>query len=171
MRYYAGIGSRSLSHAQKNFCFAVGAWLATQGWALRTGAAQGADQAFANGALSVGGTVALFLPWDSYERDWVDSCLLAGAYVSVLKNSDYIHNASVDKYHPAPEKLSGAVRKLHARNSMIVTDSVFVLAYPGAQLGGTGQGIRIADSKGIEVIRLDLPHQRLRVENKIGVKL
>jgi len=172
MKYYAGIGSRSLSAAQKKFCWRVGRWLADLGWTLRTGAAQGADQAFAEGALSVGGSVILCLPWNSYESHWVDQCLVQScASARVLSNHDHGHHASVDTYHPAPEKLSGAVRKLHARNSLIITPCTFVLAFPGINLGGTGQGIRIAEGDGIEVIRLDIPEQRKRVEDKVGFKL
>lgn len=172
MKQYAGIGSRSLSTAQKKFCFRLGRWLADLGWTLQTGAAKGADQAFAEGALSVGGTVHLCLPWDSYEEGWVNRAMVQSCCgLTVLRNSDHKHHASVDFYHPAPENLSGAVRKLHARNSLIITGCKFVLAYPGEQLGGTGQGIRIAEGSGIKVFRLDISEQRWKIEDKTGFKL
>lgn len=68
MKFYAGIGSRKLSIAELNLCQDIGEYLANLGWVLQTGACIGADQAFAEGALHVGGKVLLCLPWDSYEK-------------------------------------------------------------------------------------------------------
>ena len=172
MSSYAGIGSRKLSRPQWDFCYACGKWLAEQGWTLRTGACSGADQAFAEGALDAGGKIILCLPWPSYEFKWVNLARARGATSELLQYWHKDHFASVDIHHPAPERLSDAARSLHARNSLILDPCVrFVLAFPGPRLGGTGQGIRIANSRGTEVIRLDLPLERTRVENVIGLKL
>ncbi len=65
------VGSRRLTREQLHICYKMGQYLAEQGIVLSTGAASGADQAFAEGALSAGGKVTLWLPWSSYERTWV----------------------------------------------------------------------------------------------------
>ena len=168
---YAGIGSRQLSREEWELCYRTGRWLASEGWTLRTGACSGADQAFAEGALSLGGNVVLCLPWPSYEFKWVEPARGQGATRQLLQFWDTDAFESVDKYHPNPSVLSDAVRKLHARNHLIVAPSKFVVAFPKpgkrGGLGGTGQGIRIAADLGIHVIRLDEPIDRARVEAKV----
>ena len=166
-KIYAGIGSRSLSQDDLHLCFLLGAYLGKLGWTLHTGAAQGADQAFANGALSVGGKVNLFLPWYSYEEEWVREAAIKGAYV--ITNLHDTALQSVDKHHPNPKNLSQGVKKLHARNYMIVEDTKFVLAIPSNKIGkgGTGQGMRVASSLGKEVIDLSTEKGRKRVEKAL----
>ncbi len=170
-KVYAGIGSRGLTEEEWNLCHATGFWLATQGWHLKTGAAKGADQAFAEGAIQAGGKVTLCLPWPSYQKGWRNQ-QVRGAVKSVTLQ--YWHKeayASVEKHHPAPERLKDVGRMLHARNYLIVENTAFVLAFPKTSkwggLGGTGQGIRVAADMGIQVIRLDEPFDRKRVEDKV----
>ncbi len=171
MKAYAGIGSRKLNETDWNLCYKTGFWLARQGWKLQTGAAQGADRAFAEGALDAGGKVLLCLPWPRYERRWVGNAACRGAVTKVLQ---YFHKdawASVAKYHPAGDTLRSAIKSLHARNYLIVEGTSFCLAFPKSGprggLGGTGQGIRICTGKGIQVIRLDEPFDRTRVEDRV----
>jgi predicted Rossmann-fold nucleotide-binding protein len=168
---YAGIGSRSLTKNELHLCYNIGVYMAKQGWTLRTGAAQGANQAFANGALSVGGKVVLCLPWFSYESKWVESVCKVSAVIEILDHWHIEAQASVDQHHPSPDKLSNVVRKLHARNYLIIEPCRFILAFPkpgrDGKLGGTGQGIRIALSKGMDVLRLDEVADRKRVEKRI----
>jgi len=169
-KVYAGIGSRKLTQDEWRFCWRIGRWLATQGWTLRTGAAFGADQAFAEGALNVGGSVVLCLPSPSYEFKWVEPARGMGATRELLQ---YWHEdafASVEKYHPKPERLKDLSRKLHARNYLIVAPAKFVIAWPKSNrygLGGTGQGIRIAAGLKIHTIRLDEPIDYARVASTI----
>jgi len=171
MRTYAGIGSRKLNVDEWEMCSKVGHWLAKQGWTLHTGAAQGADQAFAEGALKAQGKVSLFVPWPSYEYKWTEIARARGAERFTLQ---YWHKeafASVDQYHPNPSTLKDTVRKLHARNYLIISECKFVIAFPKpdpqGNLGGTGQGIRIAEGLGIPVIRQDTPEGQARVLAKI----
>jgi predicted Rossmann-fold nucleotide-binding protein len=170
MKTYAGIGSRQLSEEEWELCFRIGAYLADQGWTLRTGACSGADKAFAEGALSRNGKVILCLPWPSYEWAWVQDARARGATSELLQ---YWHTdafASVDEHHPNPGALSDAARKLHARNYLIIHGCRFVVAFPktkNGRLGGTGQGLRVATSLGIETLRLDEPIDRARVEAKL----
>ena len=159
-RFYAGIGSRRLSKSELVFCHNTGTIMAALGWDLVTGAAQGADQAFAEGALAVGGRVVLCLPWASYEQAWVLKARAKGALVRVLKDSDVDAYASL-KLHPAASRLSDAAKKLHARNHLIVHKAELVVAFPKANqqggLGGTGQGLRIAKDLGIRAVGFGNP--------------
>ncbi len=159
MNVYAGIGSRKLSTEEWNLCYYFGAFMAGRGWLLRTGAAEGADQAFAQGALSVGGAVILCLPWATYNNPWVAWAVSQGATVRVLQAEDERAYHSVDRFHPASHKLRQGGRALHARNWLIVAGVSFVLAWPkpdqyGSQ-GGTGQGLRICSDKGVKVFNLN----------------
>ena len=64
--------------------------------------------------------------------------------------------------HPAWERCSPAVRKLHARNVVVIlgetldqpVDAVVCWSERGEPVGGTGMGIRIAEARGILVLNL-----------------
>lgn len=159
MAQYAGIGSRRLSKEELTSCRKLGAKMALEGHTLRTGACIGADQAFAEGALTVGGNVVLCLPWYSYEKDWVNEIKNSGLVsIRILQDSDKEAFQSVVKYHPKASVLSSGARRLHARNFLIISGCDFVLAWPKPNkfgLGGTGQGMKIAEDHGIKVINLN----------------
>jgi hypothetical protein len=168
---YAGIGSRSLTRDEWNLCFKIGAWLAERGWSLRTGAADGADKAFVEGAMLRGGKVTLCIPWPSYNYKWVEPMQGKGATVQLLTPNHEDAHRSVYVYHPNPYVLSDTARMLHARNYLIVKDCTFVLAHPHkdryGSWGGTGQGMRVAAGMGIEVLNLFFPADRKRITDKI----
>ena len=157
MHAYAGIGSRRLSESQLEACRQVAHRAAGAGWRLHTGAATGADQAFAEGALEVGGAVSLFLPWWSYEQDWVRWAKGRGALAFVLQDDDQNAWASVSS-HPAADRLSRGAQALHARNFCIIRDCSWVAAFPVldryGHRGGTGQGILLAEQRGLPVLDL-----------------
>jgi predicted Rossmann-fold nucleotide-binding protein len=154
---YAGIGSRKLSQEELARCFQVGVRGAEKHHTLVTGAALGADQAFANGALSAGGTVILELPWWSYEEKWVNWAVERGAIKHILQDTDTEAWKSVLS-HPAYNRLSRGALALHARNYNIIYNTELVVAFPKPDkygLGGTGQGIRLAENLGIKIHRMD----------------
>ena len=68
MDYYAGVGSRDTPDHILNTMHHIGAYLATQGWVLRSGAANGADTFFEKGALHVGGEAEIYLPWKGFNH-------------------------------------------------------------------------------------------------------
>ena len=170
-KIYAGIGSRRLTADQLKICRWIGYRLAKRGWMLSTGAAKGADQAFAEGALRAGGKVILHLPWWSYEKEWVDAmCARYGDQIIIdvldpKKDKEALH--SVEIYHPAWYRLSQGALKLHARNYKIVKDVEIILAWPVNNSGGTMQGIRIAEDLGIRVLRLDDDKMLRRIIRKL----
>ena len=147
MPYYAGIGSRKTPKEILDLMTHIAKHMRSFGWVLRSGAAEGADTAFENGA---GDLKEIFTARSNIPKEAMDT---------------------VDKYHPAPSRLSPYVRKLMARNAMQIFGSdmdtpvglVVCWTPDGAngttipttqRTGGTGQAIRIAAANGIQVLNL-----------------
>lgn len=152
---YAGIGSRETPKHILDMMSDIATLLAIDGHICNTGAALGADQAFANGANKVRGAIELALPWNGYEQSWINT--LHNANITIFNSSIHITAAeSVKKFHPYASKLSYGAFKLHARNYLILEGCGFVICWTvdGKASGGTGQGIRIAESLGIHVYNL-----------------
>ena len=148
---FAGIGSRKTPQHILDLMFWIGYLKAQKQEACATGACIGPDQAFANGTIYGGGVVHLYLPWYSYEQVWVNSLPRNQITITVLRDSDIEANNSVNQFHPTPEKLSQGMRKLHARNYLILNQinrPVICYTEGGRVQGGTGQGIRIAQHLG-----------------------
>lgn len=135
--------------------------LLEKGVIVRTGAADGIDSAAMEGAERVQNTdlrrnLHVFLPWASYNRNRVP----IGA--SVFIYDPKIHQAwtnSVSKYHPNPAALSRGAFALMARNYGIIAhpdpvSAVIALPTSVSALGGTGQGMRLAEDLGIKLFNL-----------------
>ena len=151
---YAGIGARATPAAVLADMTLMSAWLARTGWHLATGGADGADCAFAEGATA--GQRTIWLPWRGYNGH-------RGPAYRVLSSAAL--SACIDvaaPLHPAWDRCSPAVRKLHARNVAILlgqtcdrpVDAVVCWTAGGLDTGGTGMGIRIAEARGIPVLNL-----------------
>ena len=140
----AGIGSRQTPPDVLQTMREIGGWLAEQGYLLRSGGAEGADLAFESGYRAAGGTPEIYRP-DSIQP-WWEAC---AAY-----------------YHPAWDLMAGYpyAKKLHARNTPIIlgpledlsmkSDCVICWTGNGKELGGTGQGMRIAKALDIPIFNL-----------------
>jgi len=152
---YAGVGARQTPMDVLQMMRLIGAGMAKKGYTCNTGAAKGADQAFAEGAAIGYGQIQLFVPWPSYEQDWVRT-LNTKVDIHVLQAADKEAYQSVYDYHPAAHRLSGGVIKLHARNFCIMRGVSLVICWTpeGKVTGGTGQAIRIATDQGIPVHNL-----------------
>lgn len=173
------IGTRELTRcnpeAVKLFRLAA-AVAGKNGHVVKTGAAPGADQLAAETALRNGGKVEIFLPWESYERPWMEHIRsLYGEDMVYVEVYDPDHERtphheawaeSVNLYHPAAGKLTQGSFKLHARNFGIVVDSStsddpegyetsdFVVALPSPDGGGTAQGMRVASDYDVRIFDL-----------------
>ena len=160
MDYYAGVGSRDTPEHILNIMHHIGAYLATQGWVLRSGAANGADTSFEEGALHVKGETEIYLPWGGFNHH--KSELHPGKYPFSSKEKQFSA-----KFHPAWNKCSPSARLMHQRNlrqvigmetihGEMVQASKFVVCWtPGGQLkGGTAQALRIATALNIPIINL-----------------
>ncbi len=91
----------------------IAGWLARTGWHLSSGGADGADSAFAAGAPA--GQRTVWLPWRGYNGHRGPDCrvLSAAAMAACM--------AIAAPLHPAWERCSPAVRKLHARNVAVLS--------------------------------------------------
>jgi len=158
---YAGIGSRETPQEILKLMNQIGFLLAQNNVTCRTGAALGADQAFANGANMGGGKIHLSIPWGSYEQKWINTLIPSLLEIQVLDpNADTDAMLSVKHHHPYHDKLKQGAIKLHARNWLILYEADYVICYTsdGNAKGGTGQGIRIAEASGKYVYNLGNPH-------------
>ena len=168
---YAGIGARATPSSVLADMAVIAGWLARTGWHLHTGGAHGADTAFAGGAPA--GRRTLYLPWRGYNGH-------AGPDCRVLSPSEL--DACTDlaaRHHPAWDRCSQAVRKLHARNAGVLlgarldrpVDAVVCWTCDGgAVTGGTGMGIRIAGAHGIPVLNLGAIPPRTACERLAAIR-
>ena len=150
---YAGIGARATPASVLADMTVMAGWLARTGWALSSGGADGADSAFAAGAPA--GQRTIWLPWRDYNAHRGPDCrvLSAAAMTACMEIAAPLH--------PAWNRCSPAVRKLHARNAAVLgltldrpVDAVICWTAMGRDQGGTGMAIRIAEARGIPVLNL-----------------
>lgn len=148
-RFYTGVGSRSTPDYILKVMGNLAKKLATEGWTLRSGGAVGADTAFERGAISVCGHKEIYRPEDADKR--------------ALEMASTIH--------PAWNRCSDYVKKLHARNCFQVlgrdlnTPSSFLVCWTkgGEDIGGTRTAIVLARRNNIEVLNLGIDKQLDRV--------
>ena len=166
---YAGIGARATPAAVLADMETIAAWLARTGWTLSSGGADGADSAFAAGAPAEQRTV--WLPWRGYNGHRGPDCRV----LSTAAMAACIEIAA--PLHPAWERCSPAVRKLHARNAAVLgltldrpVDAVVAFTSEGRVEGGTGMAIRIAEANGIPVLNLGSMSPRAVCERLAAIR-
>lgn len=121
MKYYTGIGSRETPKDICNLMEDIAFKLASKDYILRSGAAQGADTAFEDGAKAYAEQVderltlaQIYIPWDSFTvydefyKDWYK------VLDRMQKKKEAEQIAS--EIHPAWEKCSRGAKLLHTRN-------------------------------------------------------
>ena len=147
-RFYAGVGSRVTPEPVQALFRSVAAYLAKEGYGLRSGAAKGSDAAFEAGCDDANGVKEIYLPWANFEGS--DS-----KYIVKDKRAFEI----AEQYHPKWERLNDGEKKLQARNSHQIfgwtldVPSYFVICWTknGSGEGGTGQAIRIAKANNLPI--------------------
>ena len=158
MLSYAGIGSRETPADVLVTMRVMAEQLARRGWLLRTGGADGADTAFADGVPleTQDEMTRIYLPWRGYNG-------LGGARTTTL---DRVQQAEamelVAKHHPAWHRCRDGARKLHARNAAIIhgenlndpVNAVICWTRNAVPVGGTATGIHMATDAGIPVFNL-----------------
>ena len=156
MYRYAGIGSRKTPNDVLDLIKSIGRIYALYGWVLRSGAALGADRAFEYGCDSILGQKEIFRVEDTqHNPQWAFD--------------------TVDRYHPAPEKLSEYAKRLMARNAMIVLGQngdhpvrkIVCYTHDGLGGGGTGQALRIAADYSIPVYDLGDINVELKIREDV----
>jgi hypothetical protein len=137
--------------------------LASAGWTLRSGGAEGADSAFAAGALAKAPALAeIYLPWRGFNGS-------ASTRFGVSEQA----LAMARTVHPAWDRLSVAARKLHARNcyqvlgAQLDAPSRFLVCWTAdgcedaasrsARTGGTATAIVLAERHGVARFNLGRP--------------
>jgi len=157
-KIYAGIGSRETPYEIRNLMTELAQRLEDHGFILRSGAADGADQAFEKGVRNEINK-EIYLPWKGFN-----------GHASPLFEISNDAVATVNNFHSRPEYLNNAAIKLMARNSYQVLGqrldkpACFVLCWTpdGCEdhasrkrvTGGTGQAISIAHFKNIPIFNL-----------------
>ncbi len=152
---FAGIGTRETTEEDLRRIRIVASFLHENNYICRTGRAEGSDAAFMEHCRSI-----IYLPWWSYNRH-------IGGKEILLTMNDPIREAFdiAKKFHPSWGTLKDPVRKLHARNTHIILGrnldipvKFVVCAAKEDHLsfvqGGTGQGVRVAQSYKIPVLNL-----------------
>lgn len=161
MKKYAGVGSRDCLRQVFFECERIGYDLAKEGYMLRSGAAEGCDNAFEQGCQKAGGQSEIFLPWPNFN-----------GHTSGLCHPPEKAFQIAEEIHPAWERLTQGAQKLHARNIQQVlgqnlNDPVeFVVCWTkdGKIQGGTATAINLAKRHGIAVFNLAL--ERFRGHDK-----
>jgi hypothetical protein len=147
IKTYAGIGSRKTPRPILNIMSKLASQLAIAGWTLRSGGAQGADSAFHAGVIDVAGQVDAHA--EIYTAQHIDPNDEIGFRALVL----------AEKFHPNWGACSEYAKRLHARNGLILlganldtpAKAVYCWTPEGNIVGGTGQGLRIAQHYNIPI--------------------
>ncbi len=160
MKYYAGIGSRNTPLEIQELETKIAVKLASLGWILRSGGANGSDVAFEAGA----GEKEIYLPWRGFNGN--DSSLFLENFEKrILDEASDIAREN----HPNPN-LTASVLKMMTRNTFQILGerlnepSSFVICWTKdgceshndrtSKTGGTGQAISIASKIGIPIFNL-----------------
>lgn len=174
---YAGIGSRETPEDILGLMRGLGQALAQRGYVLRSGAADGADTAFEQGARAGQGACEIFIPWPGFnERSPAEPGVVVASTLAGAADAEVLAQA----HHPAWERLSQGARKLHARNANQVLGASldapvrFVVCWAKSPVlvdervvnvkGGTGLAVRLASARGIPIFHLGLAAHRQRIE-------
>ena len=161
-KFYTGVGSRQTPEDILDHMLAMGGQFARAGWTLRSGAAEGADSAFEDGAQH-DGPMEIYLPWAGFN----------GRKVARLQMPSLQAYEVAANTHPAWGQLKPGAKALHARNAHQVlghdlnTRSRFVVCWTPdgcespaertEKTGGTATAIVIAYAYGIPVFNLAKP--------------
>jgi hypothetical protein len=158
MKIYTGIGSRQTPSETIKLIHSISKKMNEMNFLLRSGGADGADSAFEEFSTNK----EIYLPWDGFNGRNHDG----ESYFDYLQCPAWsLAKTSVDAFHPKPESLSAAGRRLMARNSMQIfgrdyktpTNVVICWTKGGKDVGGTSQALRIARSAGIPILNLGIP--------------
>ena len=154
--FYAGIGSRKTPPAILADMRTIASSLATDGWSLSSGGAAGADSAFE--AAAPPHKRRIYLPKQYHNGRSAGT----HGYLVIPHEHRATGENIAREYHPAWHRCSPFARMLHTRNTAIILGhdlrtpvrAVICWTPEGAVTGGTGNGMRIALSRGIPVINL-----------------
>jgi hypothetical protein len=153
MIHYAGIGSRDTPQEVLTIMEKLAKAFASQGFVLRSGAAEGADTAFEIGCDQANGKKEIFLPWKGFNDSKSDL---------FYENLSHMAEEIAFRNHPNLYRCTYGVIKMMTRNTCQIlgqdckTLSKFVVCYTvdGEFSGGTGQALRVAKAYNIPIFNL-----------------
>lgn len=159
LRYYAGIGSRTITSEERQKILIIAKKLADSGFVVYSGNAEGSDITFQLGSEK---KCVLLLPWKKFNQKMYDVNNSLDQY-EVGKSDE--GQSMIDKYHPSPKSLSYGGRLMMARNWYQIQGFdkyprvEFVICCAnrddsGKIIGGTGQACRIAEDFGLPVFNI-----------------
>lgn len=159
---YTGIGARKTPAAVLRRFTDFAVLMARQGFVLRSGAADGADSAFEQGADAAGGPKEIYLPWPGFNDHPSGRIYIPERAFEIARG-----------VHPHWHNLKPGVRRLHARNALQVLgvglespSRVVVCWTPDGcideharsrETGGTGTAIALASRHNIPVLNAQRP--------------
>lgn len=163
---YAGIGSRSTPNNILEMMVILGRNMAERGHLLRSGAADGADQAFEYGCDLANGAKEIYLPWLGFNKRNMSQRGVCG-----WPTKEAYDLAA--EFHPNWAACKAGAMALHARNCHQVlgwhldkpADLVICWTPDASGNGGTGQAIRLATALKIPVFDLADPRSFDKLEN------
>ncbi len=156
-------------------------WMAKKGYTLRSGGAEGADTAFADGwsdafseDVGIDGSMykaEIYLPWEGFNDQYSS---MEGRLILNVPDAQII----ASEIHPAWNKLGTGAKALHTRNVYQVlgqdlnTPSTGVIFYAepngNSVKGGTRTAVELAKKHGIPVYNLYNEHMVYKWENWIA---
>lgn len=158
--YYGGVGARDTPPSIMGLMTNLARVYRAHGLILRSGGAEGADQAFSEGA---GGEAVIYTPWHGFKTAALGDKVVCGDHVWLRDIAQ--------RLHPAWEKCTRGGRGLLTRNGAIalgadqneIVKSQFVIGWTegGKVEGGTGQMIRVCKDYNIPFVNLGDPAQEL----------
>lgn len=191
-RYFTGIGSRQPTPDQaepfsgrfrelRDLTRYLSYCLTAYGWHLRSGAAEGMDTYFEEGALKSPQVdlekIEIYLPWRDFNAHLHAS---GGRHHVVTPHLPPYQQAQalVADFHPRGDRLSPGALRLHTRNIFQVlgrdlntpSKAVFLCAKPlanGHVQGGTNTAVQVARRYGIPCVNLYYAEVRELVEHHL----
>ena len=171
-KVYAGVGSRKTSPEALLIMEALGERFAREGWLLRSGAAQGADQAFERGCDLAAGKKEIWLPWADFGRSKSRNILTA-----IEKHHQVAAGLIASEIHPAWSNCSAAARLLHTRNILqvlgadLTAPAALTICWTegGKTIGGTATAILLSEKHGIPVVNLASQDWREKLQGVLNV--
>lgn len=167
MKYYTGIGSRTISPSEYTTLVYIGKTLKGEGWTVRSGGADGSDSAF--GEADPEGDH--FVPWRDFAKlKGLHEINVNQFQPKILERANQI----ASEYHPIWNSLKPAVQLLHARNVFQIlghnldNPSKFVVLCADQDKngvkGGTGQSVRLARSLNIPCFNIRIEEDLIRIQ-------
>lgn len=168
-KYFTGIGSRKTPKYILKLMKQIARELANQGYVLRSGGAEGADNAFEEVYKELDAPMEIYLPWDGYNGRKEDG----SQYILAKDLMNYESAIKITaKHHPFFYLLTPSVKKLIVRDTYQVLGrdldekekSRYVICWTPDECsnsddrthktGGTGQAISVADHYGVFIRNL-----------------